>query len=197
MSIFSSKIQLSDKIEKFILCVKNINWFKNCGEKYLGKIEYDVIFEESLSNASKHLIQENHGNFKNIENLFGVADSRLNWFFEKNIRKEQSTRNRLIDFMNRRFKNNKEIDFNDIENNYCKVFSINKPRYNWFYWMFSANIIEMYFQDNFKNIPIFYSQIIDIYKNGHIITGWQGKFKSQDLCLDTPIEKQDGKIIVY
>ena len=144
---FGNKIKLNDDIENFIISFKNTNWFINCGTKYNKKLYFNYISEENIKNVSRHLSQKNHGDFKNIEELFGVADSRLNWFFEKNIKKEQTTRNKLTDVINKRFSNNMEIDFNEIGKEYCKIFSLSNQRYNWFYWIFFAIIIEMYFKN--------------------------------------------------
>jgi hypothetical protein len=30
-----------------------------------------------------------------------------------------------------------------------------------------------------------------------MMIGWEGKFPSQDLCLETPITEKDGKLIIY
>ena len=197
--IFGNEIILNNEIEDFIKCVRNTKWFINCSNTYSKKLYYKFIFEEDIKSASKHLIQENHANFKNIESLFSQADSRLNWFLNRNYDEKQTVRNKLIDIVNKRFLKNKnpEIDFDYIEKEYCKIFLIDKPRYNWFSWMFMNIINEMYFKNYVQHIPTFYIKIFEIFNDGHIITGWKGKFPPQHLCLDTEIDNKDGELIVF
>jgi TATA-binding protein-associated factor Taf7 len=132
MGVLGNKIVLNDEIEDFIRCIKNTKWFVNCNKTYDKKLHYKFILEENMKIASKHLTQESHGNFKNLESLFSQADGRLSWFLNRNCDEKQAVRNKLIDIINKRFlKKNAEIDFNNIEREYCELFLINMNTSSW------------------------------------------------------------------
>jgi hypothetical protein len=198
--LFSKKIVLNDTIENFIWSYKNINWFNNCGKKYDEKLYFQYVSLEDMKTTSKRLNQTvNSKGFTFLEKLLEEADGRLDWYLYNNHKKEnQITQNNLKDFIKKRFnKKTAEINFNITENKYIDMFSIKENRYNWFYWIFGGVIMEMYFLEYIPNIPTFYTKIFKILQDGHMIIGWEGKFSSQDLCLETPITEKDGKLIIY
>jgi hypothetical protein len=47
------------------------------------------------------------------------------------------------------------------------------------------------------NMPIFYNNVFEIYKDGHIIIGWEGKEIEKDIWSTEAIKITDGKIIIY
>ena len=51
----------------------------------------------------------------------------------------------------------------------------------------------------FSEIPIFFERILKIYLNGHIITGWKGKFPylPQHIFNDKPIDNKEGTLLIW
>ena len=62
-------------------------------------------------------------------------------------------------------------------------------------------LVEQYFLESFPQFPLFFSRIIDIYKDGHIVLGWNGRFASHETNLEnengTPILPTDGSLIIW
>ena len=62
-------------------------------------------------------------------------------------------------------------------------------------------LVEQYFLERFPQFPLFFSRIIDIYKDGHIVLGWSGRFASHETNLENengvPILPTDGSLISY
>ena len=62
-------------------------------------------------------------------------------------------------------------------------------------------LVEQYFLERFPQFPLFFSRIIDIYKDGHIVLGWNGRFASHETNLEnengTPILPTDGSLIIW
>ena len=62
-------------------------------------------------------------------------------------------------------------------------------------------LVEQYFFERFPQFPLFFSRIIDIYKDGHIVLGWNGRFASHETNLENengvPILPTDGSLIIW
>ena len=62
-------------------------------------------------------------------------------------------------------------------------------------------LVEQYFLERFPQFPLFFSRIIDIYKDGHIVLGWSGRFASHETNLENengvPILPTDGSLIIW
>jgi hypothetical protein len=198
---YKNKIELNEKIEEFIQCVKKIDWFANCGKKYEEKLYFDYVIEENVNEASKHLNQQtNSKGIVILERLLGEADSRLNWYLYNHYRKEHSViaSGKLIQLVNKRFADDlKIIDLNNQFLVLSEMFNIKYRDYNWLQWIFNGTVFELYFLVNITNIPVFYTKIFKVFQDGHVLTGWNGKFPPQNLCLETQIENKDVKMLIY
>ena len=198
--LFGKKIIFNEKMFDFIELVKQIDWFSNCGallDKYLC---YEYIIIKDKEKAVKQLNSErNYKNFTSLTNLLIEANRRLGHYLDKYYEKEaQWTWNNLADSINNKFMNNSnELNFIEIDERFSIEFNVKNKR--WIYQIFLATMVELYFIDYIPNIPAFYTKIFEIFKNGHIITGWEGKFASHEttIFLTTPIEAKDGKLLIF
>ena len=193
-NLFRKKIIFTDEMNQFIETVKEIEWFNNCGKVYQKKLFYNYELE-NIENASKKLnYVKNYKEFFILENLYITADRRITNFLRENNEKEYNwTWNKLADVVNKRFMNNSsEIDFMEIENNYCIKFNVKNNKM--IYKVFRSTLFELFFKNYMPNLPLLYDTIFEIYKDGHIIIGWEGKQIEADLWSKEPIKKTDGKI---
>jgi hypothetical protein len=95
-----------------------------------------------------------------------------------------------------KIKENENI-FNNINEIYYKKFEDKKITYNFPWYLSLLMIMEIYSKKIFPEIPVFFEKIIKIYIDGHIITGWRGKFPSEYLFIDKPIDNKKGTLIIW
>ena len=199
-NIFGRKIEFNDKMNELIETVKGINWFSNCGKVYTKDLYFNYKLENENNTLKKLNQKRNYKEFVILENLFIAADRRKDLFLYRHHYKEhQYTYNKLMDRINKRFMNNiNEINFVEIDSNYWNKFNINnRKKYTSIYGIFRITLAELFFDSYISNIPIFYNHIFEIYKDGHIVVGWEGKAIEKELWNEEPIKQTDGKIIIY
>jgi hypothetical protein len=196
-NLFGKKIIFNNEINKFINCNKKIEWFNNCGKIYQKKIFYNYELENKKNVSKKLNYIKNYKEFVILENLFIVADSRINNYLRENSKKDFNwTFNKLADVVNKRFMDNSnEINFMKIDDYYSKTFNTKNKRT--IYKIFRSYLFELFFIEYIPNIPIFYKNIYEIYKDGHIIIGWEGKGIEKELWSKEIIKTTDGKLIIY
>ena len=196
-NVLGRKIEFSKEMKKIIEDFKGIEFFKNCGKLYNKKLFYDYRVENGC-NIKKQLNRKtNYKEFVILENLFIVASRRLENYLNNNSKKDHEwTYNKLADTINKRFsKNTSEINFPEIDKNYCNKFLVRNTRI--IYQLFRNILFELYFIEYIPKVPIFYNHIFELYKEGHIIIGWEGKSIEKEIWSQESIKQSDGKIIIY
>lgn len=193
-------IEFNEKMNSFVENFKNNDWFVNCGNKYNAFSYYEIHQEFHKLKAQERLNQKrNSKNFTSLDNLIIESSRRLHLYLQTYHPEEnQVTWNKVAKSINKKFYNKKEIiDFEllskQLENKCDLVGDL------YMYRLFHGTLMELYFSEYLKDIPLFFVNIFDIYKNGHLIIGWEGKFLSQEKHpnIFTPIEKTSGKIIIF
>jgi hypothetical protein len=203
-SDFDKFIGLDDEINCFIKYMNKINWFNNCGNNYIEKIEYSYIFDENIETVKKNLKRSNnyHG-IITIENLFEEATHRIYSFLKNNEKinlsvedfKQNSWVN-LNEIISTKYNENKNI-FNDLNEKYYKIFELKRQASTFVYYLYKNTMQEKYCKRIFPEIPAFFEKTLKIYEDGHIITGWKGKFPSPYLFVDKIIDNKEGMIIIW
>jgi hypothetical protein len=201
---FSGFIGLDDAIDGFIENINEISWFNNCGNNYIEKLEYNYILDENIETAKKNLIRSNnYSGIITVENLFQEANHRLYSYLKNNEKINLSVENlKLNSWVNLRekiaakIKENENI-FNNINEIYYKKFEDKKITYNFPWYLSLLMIMEIYSKKIFPEIPVFFEKIMKIYIDGYIKTGWRGKFPSQYLFIDKPIDNKKGTLIIW
>ncbi|MDR2914078.1 MAG: hypothetical protein LBV74_04495 [Tannerella sp.] len=197
--LFGKKIVFNKKMLDFIEIVKHIDWFSNCGVLFDERLYYKYVMVKNKEDAIKQLRRErNCKNFTSLTNLIIEANRRIGHFLDKYYEKEsQWTWNKLIDSINKKFMNDSiELNFIEIDERFSREFNIENKR--WIYRIFRGVMIELYFIDYIPDVPTFYMKIFEIFQEGHIVTGWNGKFPLHDTTsLITPIEIEDGELLIW
>ncbi|MDR0433513.1 MAG: hypothetical protein LBH21_00450 [Gracilibacteraceae bacterium] len=201
---FNGFIGLDDDVDGFIKNINEINWFSNCGNDYIEKLEYGYILAENIETARKNLIRSNnYSGIITVENLFQEANHRLYSYLKNNEKINLSVENlKLNSWVNLRGKITAKIGeneniFNNINEKYYKKFNVKRTAYTFLWHLSTLMIMEIYSEKIFPEIPVFFKKIIKIYIDGHIITGWKGKFPSQYLFIDKPIDNKKGTLIIW
>ena len=204
MSIFDliqGKIVLSNQIEKLIQEIKSINWFRNCGKEYKEYIYFQYVQENDIKIATKRLNQNvNSKGFVTLENLLINADSRQNWYLYNHFSKEHKiiANGRLADTIRKQFKKDlTEINIDKIGIDFNDKFHVGLQKFNFISWVFWGTLFEIQLLEQVPELPAFYTKIFDVYQNGHILVGWNGKFPPQNLCLEEPITNENGNLIIF
>jgi len=198
---YSKKILFNDRMEYFIEEMKHNSWFNNCGCDYSAGLFYKYQVETDISQVTKEL-QRKHNYKDNIclDNLIVEIDRRITIYLYKNHRREhQVTWNKLVDSINKRFMNiQSEIDFSHISFLFHTKYNIKTKVNLHLYSIFRGALIEFYILEYIPNIPTFYTNIIQIIRDGHIIIGWKGKFLShENTFLCNSILPKDGSLLIY
>jgi hypothetical protein len=196
-NLLGRKIVFTDEMNNFTEIVKKIEWFNNCGNIYTKKLFYDYDLENQDNVSKKLNYVKDYREFVTPENLFMMADRRTANYQRKNAERDYNwTWNKLADVINKRFMNNtKEINLAEIDNNYSIRFNVKNKRI--LYKIFRSCLVELFFMKCTPNMPIFYNNIFEIYKDGHIIIGWEGKAIEKDIWTAEAIKTTDGRIIIY
>jgi hypothetical protein len=201
---FNGFIGLDDDIDGFIKNINEINWFNNCGNDYIEKLEYDYILDENIETVRKNLIRSNnYSGIITVENLFQEANLRLHSYLKNNEKINLSVESlKLNSWVNLREKITAKIEeneniFHNINEKYYKKFNVKKTAYTFLWYLSKLMIMEIYSKKLFPEIPVFFKKIIKIYIDGHIITGWKGKFPSPYLFIDKPIDNKKGSLIIW
>ena len=196
-NLIGKKIVFSDEMNEFIGTTRKIEWFNNCGDTYAKKLFYKYDLENKNNVSKKLSCIRNYKEFITLENLFIVADRRIANYIRENSEKDYNwTWNKLADNINKRFMNNaNEINFIEIDNNYSVRFNVKNKRI--IYRIFRSILFELFFMKFIPTIPIFYNNIFEIYKDGHIMIGWEGKEIEKKIWSVETIKTTDGKMIIY
>jgi hypothetical protein len=190
-NLLGGKIEFNKKMNQFIESVKTIDWFSNCGKNYTKNIFYNYYLEGEEKSIKKLNYIRDYKGFVTLGNLLIQADRRLGSYLTKHHKKEHDwTWNKLADVINKQFANN----FINIDNYFSNKFNTKKN--NFIYRIFRNTLFELFFVDHIPNLPIFYDNIFEIFIDGHIIIGWEGKFNWNDFN-EKPIEPIDGKLVIF
>ena len=190
-NLFGGKIEFNEKMNQFIESVKSIDWFSNCGKNYTKKLFYNYCLETEKKSIKKLNYLRNYKGFVTLENLNIQADRRLDSYLTKYHKKEHDwTWNKLIGVINKQFTNN----FINIDNDFSNKFYTKKN--NYIYRIFRNILCELFFVEHIPNLPIFYNNVFEVFIDGHVIIGWEGKFNWNDFN-EKPIDPTDSKLIIF
>ena len=201
---FGEFIGLDEEINHFIKYMNEINWFNNCGTNYIEKIEYNYISDENIETVKKNLRRSNnYFGIITVENLFQEASHRIYSFLKNNEKINLSVEDlkknlwfKLNEIICAKYNENENI-FNNINEKYYKTFELKKQSITFIFWLYNNAMKEKYCKRIFPETPTFFEKILKIYEDGHIITGWKGKFPSPYLFIDKTIDNKKGMLIVW
>lgn len=206
-NLFGKKINFNDKMERAIDQFKHIDWFANCGDLYNQECYYEFLQEDDLLKISKQLgVSTNYKNFVCLRNLFIEGrDREKNYIMRttSSVNEGRKTMMRVLDAIDRRFFEKKqEINFDCISDKFLSCYQLGVPGNSLEIRRLFRNLLfELYFAEDDENMPLFFSKIIDIYMNGHIIVGWSGKFRTHEIDLAkssiVSINPFEGKLILF
>ena len=200
---FDKFIDLNNDIDNFIELISKIDWFVNCGNNYSRELEYDYQLEENIDSVKKNITRSNnYAGVVTIENLFTEATHRSYSYLRTNNKINLSVENlKLNSWCNLRdkivIKLKKTEIIKIINNEYYRKFEFKKPVGGFAFQLSKAAIMEKYCKRIFPEIPTFCEKIMQVYVNGHTITGWSGKFPSPYLFVDKPIDAKKGKLMIW
>jgi hypothetical protein len=190
-NLLGGKIEFNEEMNQLAESVKTIAWFSNCGKNYTKKIFYNYYLEAEEKSIKKLNYKRDYKGFVTLGNLLIQADRRLGSYLAKHHKKEHDrTWNKLADVINKQFAN----DFINIDDRFSSKFKTTGN--NFIYRIFRNTLVELFFADHIPSLPIFYNNIFEIFIDGHIIIGWEGKFNWNDFN-EKPIEPVDGELIIF
>lgn len=190
---FFKKIIFDEDILQSICEISKINWCENVG-KSIEQIycQYDMLQAQTDREALNYLSKEtNSKEFVCLENLLIEGLNRSSGYLFDYRREEYNSEwNKISE------KADEYVDFQKIiekenlfnKNNSSSV-NLYLSRIVYHY------IICLYFKKNDPNFPTFVLDIFDIYKKGHIVVGWKGKFPSP--ASNNSISKEEGILLVW
>jgi hypothetical protein len=209
---FDKFIGLDNDIEDIIRKVKEINWFNNCGNNYAEKLEYNYILDENIEATKKNIVRYNNYNgIITAENLFSEANRRIFSFFHNNGKINLDldfTKNSWVKLREKIVSGFSEsevvfhdtnggFDFIDITKKCKERLDIKETIPNFIFVLLCSIVMETYCKRVFPEIPTFFEKVSKIFIDGHLITGWKGKFPSPYLFVDKTIDKNKGNLILW
>jgi hypothetical protein len=167
-------------------------------------LEYNYILDENIETVKKNLKRpNNYYGIITVKNLFEEANHRIYSFLKNeekiNLSVENLNQNSWVNLshiIHEKYNENENI-FNDIDKKCYKTFGLKKQVFTFVYYLYEGTMREKYCKKIFPEIPIFFEKILKIYEDGHIITGWKGKFPSPYLFVDKPIDNKKGVLIIW
>lgn len=199
---FIKRIQFSTEIERAIQELGTFQWCFNLGEP-VKKIDcdYNIVNIRDTKKALRLLSRKrDYKGLTTLEHLFNQADNRMSGYLCDNRRREYDTEyNQVSNKLGKLF-DFKKIE--DVNNSFNEKFNTNiRLHLNLFVYGY---IHDLYFGNNDKLCPTFFLDILDIYRKGHIIVGWEGKFAhfrglKSDRLIDwsAKISKEEGNLLVW
>lgn len=199
---FSKFINLNEDIDLFLRRIDKIDWFSNCGKNYQTELHYDYVLEESIAIVQQNVTRaNNYAGVITIENLFQEATHRTYSYLRNSEKINLSVgnlevndwvqlRERIITKLN-------TYDFDRIDKKYHQNLELKKPVDGFAFKLLVSAIMEIYCKRMFPEIPTFYEKIMQVYEDGHLITGWNGKFPSPYLFTAKPIDNKKGQLRIW
>ena len=205
--LFKKKIVFTEGMNETLCSFDEIPWFSCCGVSY-DKPSYYYLQEKDPKRAEKLLLHtKNYSGTVCLTNLFKEGICRADtfilqtagWKFYQNEFMpcvEASWRT----YEKRASKAN-GLDLNSAEKRFLRDCGFPDSIDLQLCRMVQYLLVEQYFLERFPQFPLFFSRIIDIYKDGHIVLGWNGRFASHETNLEnengTPILPTDGSLIIW
>lgn len=199
---FIKRIQFSTGIEQAIQELDTFQWCSSLGKPTENiDCDYNITRVEDIKDALRLLSRKmDYKGIATLENLFIQADNRATVYLSNNRRREYDTEYNEVSS-----KLDKLFDFKKIED----VYNSFNEKYNTDVKIYLKGVIygyihDLYFGNNDKLYPTFFLDILDIYRKGHIIVGWEGKFAhfrgiKSDRLIDwsAKISKEEGNLLVW
>lgn len=187
------KIKFNSDILSFINSeLDNINWFSNIdkpNDLSINNFNIKKIEEKVIRILSS---KKDYKNYVGLHNLLLEAENRSSAYLFNNKRKKYNDEwNKLAN------KINSEIDFNRIKDIEDSFNQLNKTNIDLLLpYVIRGYVRDLYFKENDNTYPSFFKDIIDIYKKGHIIVGWENRFKFKENLKTNPISKEEGTLLI-
>ncbi|MCG8806424.1 hypothetical protein G1K75_12260 [Tenacibaculum finnmarkense] len=188
------KIKFNSDILSFINSeLDNINWFSNIdkpNDLSINNFNIKKIEEKVIRILSS---KKDYKNYVGLHNLLLEAENRSSAYLFNNKRKKYNDEwNKLAN------KINSEIDFNRIKDIEDSFNQLNKTNIDLLLpYVIRGYVRDLYFKENDNTYPSFFKDIIDIYKKGHIIVGWENRFKFKENLKTNPISKEEGTLLIW
>lgn len=206
--LFKKKIVFTEGMNETLCSFDEIPWFSCCGVPYDKPSYYPYLQEKDPKRAEKLLLHtKNYSGTVCLTNLFKEGICRADtfilqtagWKFYQNEFMpcvEASWRT----YEKRALKAN-GLDLNSVEKRFLRDYGFPDSIDLQLCRMVQYLLVEQYFLERFPQFPLFFSRIIDIYKDGHIVLGWSGRFASHETNLENengvPILPTDGSLIIW
>lgn len=199
---FSKFVNLDEDIDLFLKRIDKIDWFSNCGKKYDAELPYDYVLEENLAIVQKNFLKaNNYAGIITIENLFQEATHRTYSYLRNNEKINLSVENLdvndWVQLRERIIAKLNAYDFEKIDEKCNQNLELEKPVDGFAFKLLVATMMEIYCKKIFPEIPTFYEKIIQVYEDGHLITGWSGKFPSPYLFVAKHIDNKKGQLRIW
>ena len=181
--LFKKKIVFTEGMNETLCSFDEIPWFSCCGVPYDKPSYYPYLQEKDPKQAEKLLLHtKNYSGTVCLTNLFKEGICRADtfilqtagWKFYQNEFMpcvEASWRT----YEKRALKAN-GLDLNSVEKRFLRDYGFPDSIDLQLCRMVQYLLVEQYFLERFPQFPLFFSRIIDIYKDGHIVLGWSGRF---------------------
>lgn len=198
-NLFGKKINLTPEMKNMADQMIANNWFENCGKTINFGSSYKIESISNIEDAAKKLTYKRDvGGFVTLDNLLIEANRRKQLFLSLYHKNEMEyTWNKVTDAIVKAYISNRKLDLDTIQKHFNAKFGVQADlKLN---RIFIDTLNELYFKNNIENFPTFFTDIIDIYLNGHVIVGWSGKFDSHEIQVKDiqPITPTDGALAVW
>ncbi len=205
---FKKKIIVTEEMKQTLQSFDEIPWASCCGIPYKKESYYPYIQETSQASVEKILKHTmNYSDTVCLVNLFKEGVSRADafilqaagWRFYQNTFLPCVKASWLA--YEKRIKKGQGLDLNLVEKNFLNYYGFDNAIGLHLSRLLQYLLVEQYFRESFPQFPLFFSQIIDIYKAGHIVIGWKGKFNTHEVDINSdngkPILSTDGRLIIW
>ena len=206
--LFKKKIVFTEGMNETLCSFDEIPWFSCCGVPYDKPSYYPYLQEKDPKRAEKLLLHtKNYSGTVCLTNLFKEGICRADtfilqtagWKFYQNefmpcVEASWRTYKKRVSKAN-------GLDLNSAEKRFLRDCGFPDSIDLQLCRMVQYLLVEQYFLERFPQFPLFFSRIIDIYKDGHIVLGWNGRFASHETNPEnengTPILPTDGSLIIW
>lgn len=205
---FRRKIKSMYIMEQITDIIENTAWFSSCGLSYEKPSYYQFIqYDDSNAVETRLNHRLNYSGNTSLENLFkeglcradAFALETCGWkFYQNEFLKTMQLIWKTYEDAICRFPG---LDLKRKERDLLESCRFDPSLKLCTEQLVQYLVLEKVFVKESPQYPVFFSHVFEIYKEGHAVIGWKGRFPSHDRNLEDecihPISPDEGKLVIW
>lgn len=208
MCFSGKKFEFKEASSKLTDKLLQMKLFSHCGIPFIENLHFQYKQELAVERAETILNHtSNYSGFTYLENLIKEGTNRADSFVYQKLGRDLYQKEFLpcVEYCwDEIRKSSSRLTSADIRSSECSFLEAQgfttRPKL-YIHQIFQYTLVEQYFIEKTTQFPLFFSNIIDVYEEGHIILGWKERFikprERLECEITTSISRSDGCLIIW